>query len=281
MKHFLLLILTTSLIYTSFAQEIIYNGNLKTDALLDIAEPNKTSPAFADIDKDGDLDLFIGIELGYIKKYINNGDGTYTADGNLQADGSDIRIEYKPAPEFADIDKDNDYDLYVGGSNGSIYVFTNDGSGNFIASGNLQDGSGNIDVGDDAFPVFADLDKDNDFDLYIGNKVGMVSVFINNGSGNFSADGYLQSNSGNINGGAFTYPAFADIDTDNELDLYIGNQSGYVKEYKNDGTNIFTAGENLKVGEEPINQGSYAKIKFVFFFEDFQRFAIFFRFCNS
>ncbi len=213
------------------------------------------SPVFADIDGDSDLDLFVGEYYGFIKVFTNDGSGSFTAAANLQADGSNINVGYNPSPVFADIDGDSDLDLYIGENYGSIKVFTNDGSGNFTTAGNLQSYGSDIDVESNSSPEFADIDGDSDLDLYVGNEYGIISVFTNDGSGNFSVADTLQANGSDINVGSNSSPVFADIDGDNDLDLYVGGGSGYIELYTNNGSGIFSSVGNLQADGADINVG--------------------------
>ena len=264
------------------------------------------SPTFADIDGDGDLDLYVGNSHGEIKLFTNT-DGIFNPTAiTVQANGSDLDVGLYAIPEFGDIDGDGDLDLYVGGSNypdntGEISVFTND-NGVFTAAGSLDlTGSNPISnyVGQFASPRFADIDGDDDLDIYSGSSDGFITWFSNT-NGVFTSEGRLQSNlnidikpglksnptfndadgdgdldlyvnaGDNIylytnNTGVFTdagkvqtngliidtedfaAPVFADIDADGDLDLYVGNEEGYIKVFNN--TNgVFTEVENLKVG---------------------------------
>ena len=220
-------ILIIMLSVTSFAQEFTSSGDLQA-IITDIGLGFNATPVFADIDGDGDMDLYVGNEDGYIQAFTNDGSGNFTADGNLQANGTDINVGIYASPEFADIDGDNDLDLYVGNYDGNIKVFKNNGSGNFTADGNLQAGGGDIDVTNNSTPEFADIDGDGDLDLYVGNDDGYVKVFTNVGSGSFTADGNLQSGSNSIDVGDYSSPEFADIDKDGDLDLYVGERYGKI-----------------------------------------------------
>lgn len=72
-----------------------------------------SGPTFADIDGDGDLDLFIGGLFGdpsFI--YANNGDGTFS-DVTTGSGIDTLAAEYNIAAAFGDYDLDGDLDLFV------------------------------------------------------------------------------------------------------------------------------------------------------------------------
>jgi len=122
------------------------------------------SSAFADIDGDGDQDLFItgrdwqAHPVG--KLYTNNGFGVFTEVLN-----TGLPPVQESTIAFADVDGDNDLDLMITGlSNGPTIskLFTNNGSGSFTEV---------ADVPFDDFLrtalQFFDADDDNDLDLII------------------------------------------------------------------------------------------------------------------
>jgi len=156
---------------TSFAQDFTFVGNLQADGS-DIDVGYYANPVFADINNDGNLNLYVTNNSGMINVFIKNGN-TFTATDNLQADGVDINTSRVPA--FADIDDDGDLDLYVGNQYGNISVFTND-EGVFTDAGNLQVDDTDIDVGYWASPVFADIDDDGDLDLFVNESYTQYSV---------------------------------------------------------------------------------------------------------
>ncbi len=217
-----------------------------------------SSPVFADIDDDGDLDLYVGDKYGYIRVYTNNGTGIFSEAGNLQADGTDINVGDYSAPVFEDIDNDSDLDLYIGNFYGVIQIFTNDGAGVFSAAGNLQADGSDINVGYNANPVFADIDGDSDLDLYVGENYGSIKVFTNDGTGSFYAAGNMQMVVGDIDVGEYSAPVFEDIDEDGDLDLYTGEFYGAIKVFTNNGNNSFSVAADLQADGVDINVGNFA-----------------------
>jgi len=72
-----------------------------------------SGPTFADMDGDGDLDLFIGGLFGdpsFI--YRNNGDGTFT-DVTAGSGIDTLEAEYSISAAFGDYDLDGDLDLFI------------------------------------------------------------------------------------------------------------------------------------------------------------------------
>ncbi|MGD1699911.1 FG-GAP-like repeat-containing protein [Dapis sp. BLCC M229] len=210
-----------------------------------------STPTFADIDGDGDLDAFIGELDGNINYFENNGSGSFsevTGSGN-PLNGVDVGLEEgRSAPTFADIDGDGDLDAFIGNGEATIDYFENDGSGSF----SQVTGSGNplnaVNVGFVSNPTFADIDGDGDLDAFIGEGKADITYFENDGSGNFSE----VTGSGNplddvdVSDSA---PTFADIDGDGDLDAFIGNASGEINYFENlnipPGGNFVDSGQAL------------------------------------
>ncbi len=86
------------------------------------------SPAFADLDKDGDLDCVIGEADGTLNYFLNT--GTAAAPVFTQQSGganpfNSFTAASNASPAFVDIDNDGDKDLFVGVSGGNILFFLN------------------------------------------------------------------------------------------------------------------------------------------------------------
>ncbi|RLD50584.1 MAG: hypothetical protein DRI94_08245, partial [Bacteroidetes bacterium] len=201
---------------------------------------------FFNLDGEGNLDLYIGNDNGNILYYENDGTGTYIFQENLQGGGSDISFGYSVSPVFADIDNDDDLDLFIGNNDGNINYYINDGTGVFSSGTLLEADGSSVDVGDNATPAFADIDDDGDLDLFIGNNDGNINYYINDGTGVFSSQGLLQANGTDISVGNLSDPTFADLDGDGDLDLFVGNASGFIFYYKNLSL-ISNAGEDAEV----------------------------------
>ena len=190
------------------------------------------APEFADIDGDGDLDLFVGKFLGEIDLYINTGtkeNYSFSLPIPLKdASGNNIKFSNFVRPNLNDIDNDGDLDLLLGGFNGKVLFYKNEGTAfNYLfVEDNLL--FQNIDVGEQSAPSYFDVDNDDDLDLIIGNRDGNLFVYKNvNNEYILSEEKFLS------NFGGDSYPYFVDIDNDGDKDLFVGNIKGGLFFYRN------------------------------------------------
>ncbi len=218
------------------------------------------SMAIADADKDGDDDIYVGTQDGYLLFFKNDGTGAFPDSSvTVQSAGAIIDVGDYMAPAFADLDGDGNLDLYAGDYYGKIHVFKNDGAGNFTEGPYLQADGVDIQInGTYANPTFADVDKDGDLDLYIATTnsgYGAVEVYKNN-AGVFTHDADLNSAGAPlVIGYSYTSCAFADMDKDGNMDLYVGTGGAgrdFLNYYKNDGT-AFGAVDSLVYSDGPAN----------------------------
>ncbi len=207
------------------------------------------APAFADIDHDGDEDLFIGRFDGSMKFYRNTGSPTTPQFVLAPSPVDTIRVTYDNAPAFVDIDNDSDFDLSVGGSNGRLKFYRNVGSDtNFVPvlESSFYD---SITVGQDSEPTFVDIDADGDYDLFIGTSEGRVEFYRNIGNFQNPQFSRITNHYASTDPVQEAVPAFVDVDGDGDQDLFVGTLTGGIHFYRNQGA--------VSVGAEPAGPENF------------------------
>lgn len=214
-----------------------------------LATSGYNAPSAGDLDDDGDLDLLVGVIGGAYGPNRTSSDNLYrmeqTAPGawtvrSTRAIGNfDIGSESSPA--LGDLDGDGDLDLIVGNKLepsdnrlAALHLYTNDGSRtapSFRPAGTVPIGSGFH-----VAPALVDLDGDGDLDLVLGNWRDALQYYRNDGTRKQMSLVLADSALVKITRGSHTTPSFGDLDGDGDLDLVIGEASGAINYYRNDGT---------------------------------------------
>jgi hypothetical protein len=218
-------------------------------------------PAFVDIDRDADKDVFIGSQEGTIVYYENTGSSVKAVF--TQKTGSDnplngVVVSGTASPSFVDIDADGDMDLFIGKDDGTISHYANGGSS---TSPSFSEKTGNdnplngADVGYNSKPIFADIDGDGDMDAFMGEYDGTINYYQNTGSSTTAtftvqadADALFDSDVGTNSA-----PTFVDIDKDGDLDVFIGAGNGIIQYYKNIGSNAAHSFSPQVGNDNPLN----------------------------
>lgn len=197
---------------------------------------------FADINADNDLDLFFG-DIYNSNVYLFSNLGTPTV-----SDLNWTTQDYLASPTtgfnhetFADLDADGDLDLVIGVAQGdtkyNVRLYANLGTPQ-NASFFLADSAiiHTLDFGSSAVPALADLDDDRDLDLLVGAEDGTLNYFENTGTIFTPSLEYQTNYFAGIHGGFNTSPELADLDSDGDLDLLVGNLTGQIGYWNNVGT---------------------------------------------
>jgi ASPIC and UnbV/FG-GAP-like repeat len=198
---------------------------------LALVQDNSYGATFADIDKDGDLDLYVSVLFGHTDiLYRNNGNKTFTNINVSSGIGNDDLPDFCAA--FFDYDNDGDVDLYTINDKyaAANRLYQNDNTGHFTEVG-ASTGS-NIAI--DAMNAgVADFNNDGYFDVYVTNTSGGNQLLLNN----FGYFVDVAATSGVTVNQLCWGAGFFDADNDKDLDLYVCSENAYVGDrnrfYKN------------------------------------------------
>ena len=239
-------------------------------------------PTFCDIDNDNDLDFFAVNLIGTVSFYENIGLSDNKPIFNfITSDWEDISIVGQlrhgaNAINFIDLDNDQDFELVWGDYyQPSLYVIWNLGDSNFPDMDNINFSTyfpedDPINTTGRNMPSFTDIDLDGDQDLFVTVLGGTGGIQLNNnfyfyeniGSEQesnyaFITDNFLNS----IDYLSDTSPTLIDIDSDGDLDLFIGQKfttdttpfNGRIKFFLNIGdsqTPIFSLSDEEFLGDD-------------------------------
>ena len=174
-----------------------------------------------DFNKDENPDIFYVFNGRNNLIYLSDS-GDFTKSDTVNSDNSDgLYIS------LADIDNDNDIDVFVTNYKQANILWTNDGKGNFKKS--------NIDFGSNAYNAeIGDINNDGYLDV-ICSINGAVDVWFNKGNNIYErcnqSIGYTEG---------FGRVKLADMDNDNDLDIILANRNTGGSVWLNDGAGIFS-----------------------------------------
>lgn len=186
--------------------------------------------AWADIDNDGWLDLFVGNENGRSQLFHNNGHGSF--ENIARRAGTDL-IEYTKGVVSADYDNDGYADFYVTNFRGDNSLYHNNRNGTFTE---IAKQAGVRGPGHSFAAWFFDYDNDGWIDLFVTNYYMSVAETARTYLG-MSHNTGTQKIYRNMGNGAFRDVTaevgldkvfmpmganFGDVDNDGYPDIYLG-----------------------------------------------------------
>jgi hypothetical protein len=189
----------------------------------------------ADVDGDGDPDLFVGNTFGDPSKlYLRDGDGWTDVSATQLPAGE---VPWVGDADFGDVDADGDLDLALADWGTDLEagapprLWLNDGAGVFTAAPVGRVPAVNVAW---AWELdFADVDGDWDLDLLEASKLGTHSfVFFNDGTGQFTdaSAAWLPAHDNNYE------MEVMDVDGDGQLDLVTLNDGAGLRDHLFRGT---------------------------------------------
>lgn len=201
--------------------------------------------AFGDDDGDGDRDLLIGVQNGYLVRYENaastaNG-YAFSDNGELLKDNNGVIIDVGQfaTPQWVDLNEDGLLDLVVGEKNGNVNYYANNGTATVASYVFQEDTLGGmvatniLGIFGYSVPHFFKNDV-NEWEVLLGTETGQVNHF-SNVSGNLVGDFTLVTTDfEGINEGERCAVWFDDITADGKRDLFIGQIGGGLGFYSSD-----------------------------------------------
>ena len=190
--------------------------------------------SFVDFNQDGWDDISLSTDSTFgVHFYVNNGDGSFSRK-NLSGV---FNVGLHKQVLWADIDNDNDYDLFVGANETGNHLYRNDGDLNFV---DVTESSGldSIGIDNNSFgAVFADFNDDGNLDLYVSNRTvggfylpnGNI-LYFGNGDGTFENVTEI-TNSQDENRAPLAVCAF-DYDKDGRDDLYLAQDKNFLEVHR-------------------------------------------------
>ncbi len=240
---------------------------------------NNASVLVIDLDGDGDDDLIMGdTDKKYLYGLYNGGTTAIpfidSVDEAYPAYDVSPAITYYPLAFGLDVNNDGKKDIVAApsdalssSSKNSVFLFENISPNDSIrvrlAQNDFLEGE-MVDLGLGAFPVLVDYNADSLLDLVVGNygyykdstvTAAQLALFLNIGTPEVPIFELLDDDWLNLSAWypaetlmAFT-PTFGDIDGDDDLDLFVGDSSGYISFFEN------TAGANTTMAfAAPVRQ---------------------------
>ena len=228
----------------------------KTWNAIDLTANNIESafPALGDLDDDGDLDLLLGDELGYLHQFENiAGPGAWPIWELEELSISDINGEtidvgQFAAPQFMDIDGDGELDLIIGEKNGSLQLYLHcitEGASSWCLATSEENGSNwagiqaNQQSAINGYSTPCLYQDGAGVHVMIGNELGAIQYYgVLNPAAILDPLVEITNSVGNFIHGTRSAASFADVNGDEIPEMLIGIHNGGVRWHQGSTTGI-------------------------------------------
>ena len=218
---------------------------------------DESKPEFADIDADGDYDMFAAGSSGDFYFFENVGTDSIPsfAPGQTNPFGlvnPTAGYSYYMEMATVDIDADGDMDILSSDYYGDYYYFENRGTDTVPLFDTLVTNPWGLTggTGQEQKVDFVDIDADGDYDLFVGHaEYSEIYYFENRGSDTIPLYDTLVINPFGLTSLDNSYPSpyAADIDEDGDFDLIVGDNNGDFVVFQNIGTDSMPSFDSLVV----------------------------------
>jgi FG-GAP-like repeat len=148
---------------------------LADSALVVLTRGSNTTPALADLDGDGDLDLIVGEASGQLNFYRNVGTRVAPRFDLVSDTFLGIDVGRRSTPVLHDVDGDGAPDLLLGSEDGGVQWWRNTSVGGVVS---FAPGTGlSVDTDLYSSPAMGDVDHDGVPDLVVGGQSGGLRWF--------------------------------------------------------------------------------------------------------
>lgn len=198
----------------------------------------KLGAAMADVDNDGDQDLYVCHLIGSNQLFLNKGNG-YFRSVAYQSNRASEDLKRSNMAVFSDVDLDGDLDLFVTSEEGTNHLFANDGTGHFLDvtyKAGLTTGKGGM------CAAISDINHDGLPDLAVSSWLTGDKVYLNHSeNGQIRFEDISQNTAIGLGKAVKSNGiAFADVNNDGHADLFIARRNAQNSLYLNPGNGYFT-----------------------------------------
>lgn len=194
-------------------------------------------PAFGDLDGDGDEDMVLGEEDGFLTYYENTaGSGNIATMVLSTSDYMGIDVGQYAAPQLVDINRDGKLDLVIGERSGTISYYENLGSSVSPNFSNIPtiNKFGNVDVMPAcctgySSPYVTEINGMGQYFLFVGNERGTIDLYGDIEQDLMGEFSVYETAISNIDEGVRSSISLADINNDGNLEMVIGNYRGGIE----------------------------------------------------